>query len=74
MLSRYTPVPADPERKVSLAVDDAALYDELAKYKDHNSYRGEMSIILVDQSSFEVIREEYVAHYDADTTRELHVV
>lgn len=74
MLSRYTPVPADPERKVSLVVDDAALYDELAKYKDHNSYRGEMSIILVDQSSFEVIREEYVAHYDADTTRELHVV
>ena len=74
MLSRYTPVPADPDRKVSLVVDDAALYDELAKYKDQNSYRGEMSIILVDQSSFEVIREEYVAHYDADTTRELHVV
>lgn len=75
MLSRYTPISADPERKVSIVVDDAEMYEELAKYKGQTSYRGEMSIILVDQSGFEVIKEEYVAHYnEADTTRELLVV
>lgn len=75
IFARYLTAPADPERKISLVLDDSELFDELAKFKGSNSYRGEISIILVDPNSFEIVKEEYVAHYDeTDTTREFYAV
>ena len=75
LMSRYIFAPADPMRKASIVVDDPVLFNKMLNYKGQTSYRGEMSIVLVDTSKFQVVKEEYVAHFDeADTEREFHIV
>lgn len=75
MMSRYITVSADPTRKVSLVVDDPELFNEMVKFKDQNSYQGEMSAILVDMNTYSITKEEYIAHFnEEDTSNEFTLV
>lgn len=61
MISRYATSKYDENRKVTIVVDDEELYESLLKFKNHNSYRGNMSAMLVDSESVSVVKEEYIA-------------
>lgn len=66
LFSRFATAPSDPKRKASIVVDDAGLFDELCKFKNNNSYRGNMTVLLVDIENVKILHEEYLAFFDAD--------
>ena len=64
LIGRFATISTDPTRKVSIVVDDARLYNELIKFKKHNSFNGNMSIILIDSNNVEIVSEEYIATHE----------
>jgi len=56
----------DPKKKASFVVDSDDLYEYLLELKEHNSYRGNLSIIQFDAPNVRLIREDYIAHYDLE--------
>lgn len=58
-------LPLDAKRKVSIVVNDKELFQELLAYKNCNSYRGNLSIILLDTNEIRIVKEEYIATYDS---------
>lgn len=61
MVSRYTTSKYDEKRKVTIVVDDEELYESILKFKNHNSYHGNMSVMLVDDENVSVVKEDYIA-------------
>lgn len=71
MMSNLVLLPADKKKKFSIVIDDIELYKDLMSYKGHNSYRGNLSIILVDTTEVSIEKEEYIATYDKGCEGEL---
>lgn len=66
LFSRFSTAAADPRRKASIVVDNRELFDELCRFKGHNSYRGNMSAILIEPDEAKVVKEEMLAFFDAE--------
>ena len=47
----------------SIVVDNLELYEAVLKFKGHNSYRGNLSVILVDTEAVAIVKEEVIATY-----------
>ena len=63
------------ERKISLVISSREDFDILCGYKDKLAYRGDLSVILIDEETFSVVREEYLAHYNMyDNESEFYIV
>ena len=54
------------DRKISVVINNRDVFDALCGYKDKLAYRGDLSIILIDEGTFSVVQEEYLAHYNLD--------
>lgn len=63
LISRFTTSSADPHRMASIVVDNLELYEAVLKFKGHNSYRGNLSVILVDTEAVAIVKEEVIATY-----------
>lgn len=61
MINRYATAAFDENRIISIVVDDETLYDAVLRYRDHNSYHGNMNVMLVDSESVSVVKEESIA-------------
>ena len=59
------------EKKVSIIVNCKELYDYISNYKGKLSYRGNLSVLLVDVKQYKVITEEYISYYDLNNNEEL---
>lgn len=66
LISRFVTAAADPRRLATIVVDDAELFDAVCKYKDHNSYRGNLSVLLLDTENVAVVREERLSSYSEE--------
>ena len=66
MFSRFSTAKADPGRKASIVVDDESLFDELCEIGGRNSYRGNMTAILIDTENARVEKEELLSSFDID--------
>ena len=64
MICRYTGLQADPMRKVSIVVDDEELFEALCAYKGHNSYRGNLTAILLDIENCDINKEIVISSYN----------
>ena len=65
LFRNYLLIVPDRNRKLSIVIDDEEVFDEAVQsYKEKTSYRGDLSIILIDTDEFCVLREEYIAFYD----------
>jgi hypothetical protein len=74
LFSRFSTASSDPKRKASIVVDDEELFNELCKFKNQNSYRGNMSVILIDVDNVIVRKEEYLAFYNQDEPAEILMI
>jgi transcriptional regulator with XRE-family HTH domain len=74
LFSRFSTASSDSKRKVSIVVDDDELFNALCKFKDHNSYRGNISVILIDIENVRVLKEKLVAFYYADDPDEMLMI
>lgn len=72
MISRYVTMPKNKERKISIVVDDIELYKAICKFKNHNSYNGNLSVIFIDQENVKLEKEEFIAiSADLNSEKEL---
>ena len=63
------------ERKISLVVANKDIYYILLGFKDKLSYRGDLSVILIDKDDFSVVSEVYLAHYkEQDKSSEFYII
>lgn len=69
MMARFYDFAADPSRKVSIVVEDEGLYEALVRKDGNNSYRGNLSVILVDTDEVKLAKETYIATYDINANR-----
>ena len=62
-------LPPKADRKITVVLNNSDLYEFMAKYKDKISYRGDLSIVLVDVDSLSIMEETYLSHYDEKETK-----
>ncbi len=56
--------PSNKKRKISIAVNNEAFFEQIAEFSGKLSYRGELSVILIDTENFKVKKEVYLSHFD----------
>lgn len=66
LISRFTGIPSNPSRMVSIVVDDEELFNTICDFKNNNSYRGNLSVILIDLDESRVSKEEIISTYNDD--------
>ena len=74
MFSKFSTVKPDPKRKISIVVDDKKLFEELCEFKDRNSFRGNMSVILIDLDEVGIKKEVFISYYDDSISDKLFVL
>ncbi len=62
-LGKYMFLDKRLERKITYVVNDEILFSKLEAYKNHLSYRGDLSIMLIDDEEFSIRREVYLSYY-----------
>lgn len=60
----------EKKRVTTIALDDEENFEKLLKYKGKLSYRGNLSIVLVDVNWRQVVREEFLSLYADDMEEE----
>ena len=71
VMSRLVFISNDAKRKVSIVVNDMELYNHLLRYKGCNSYRGNLSVILIDTKEVSIRKEDYLSVYDFSNEEKL---
>ena len=66
LMGRLVTMEPDPKRKTSIVVDDRELAGELKKMYGANSYRGNLTAILIDQKEVEISHEDVISLYEID--------
>lgn len=66
-LERVLFIEANPERLITLVTNSIDYYEFWLSWKDKLAYRGNLSILLVDTDKFEILREDYISHFDLET-------
>ena len=64
MISRFAAAKSDPKRMATIIVNDLELYKAICRFKNHNSYRGNLSVILVDMNAVRISKETILSLYD----------
>lgn len=64
-------VTPDPRRKYSIVISSKNDYDFIKGYADKLSFRGELSIILIDEENYSLVEETYLSHYDYKNEQDL---
>lgn len=66
LLSKYLLTKPDAHRKSSIVVDDSELFEALISFKNSISYKGNLSIILIDLNEIEVLKEQEISYFDSE--------
>ena len=74
IIERWLYVKPDSRRKVSIIVLDEEEYNYLLQFKGRLSYKGDLSIILLDAKKVCVTREDYLAHFYEGAVEEWKIV
>ena len=74
LIGRFMYVEPRADRKISLVINNDDAFDRIMEYKDKLPYRGDFSVILIDEDNNSVVCEEYIAHYmEDDTSSEFYI-
>lgn len=62
-ISRYIRYKSDPKRKISIVTNNKNLLDELLELKNQNSFRGNFSVIFIDDKNLKLVSETNISFY-----------
>jgi len=60
----FVTLPIDAKRKISFVINSDKLYNEFIKFKGNNSYKGNISVILIDKTNSAILKEEFISYFD----------
>ena len=64
----------DRDKKSSLVFKDKELFDLISELKGKISYKGNLSVLLIDTDSMSIVNERNISYYDDDEIIELSIV
>ena len=64
LMGRLVTMEPDSRRKISIVVDDADIAKELRKMKGANSFRGNLTVILINKKAVRIINENVISAYE----------
>ncbi len=65
-MQQVVTVQADKHRKISFVVDNPRAFSLLKQYKNHISFRGNLSVIQIDTENVTIVDEALISTYDED--------
>lgn len=74
IIGRLSLLPPNKKRKVSIVLDDPDTYTYLKGLANRVSYKGDLSVILIDTNEGMILDETYISHYDDVGEREIFIV
>lgn len=74
LLSKFVLTKPDNRRKSSIVVSDKELYDAFLKMKGNISYKGNLSVILIDTDKIAIESEEEISFYDDENKQTIKIV
>ncbi len=70
LFNRFGPTIPDPKRKASIILDDEEMFKAICKLKGRNSYRGNLTVILIDVDESKIIKEELLSSFNMNDTED----
>lgn len=64
LMGRLVTMEPDSRRKISIVVDDADVAEELRKMKGTNSFKGNLTVILINKKKVRIINENVISTYE----------
>lgn len=74
IIGQPTAVEPDPSRKIVIVVTDAGLFKALSVYKNHTSFRGNLSAILLDIQNERILERVTLSTYDLGSADPLDIL
>lgn len=74
LVSKFMLTKPDRTKKSSLVVKDKELYDFISELNGKISYKGNLSVLLIDTNSMSIVNEKNISYYDDDEIIELSIV
>jgi len=71
LFGSFVTIPEDPKRKLSFVVNNEEIYKEFIKLKRNNSYKGNVSVVLVDKNGTSVVSEEFISYFNNECADKL---
>lgn len=63
------------DRKISIVTSSTYMFDYFKAYKDKMSYRGDLSVILINKEDCSISSEVYISHYNMnDDSSEFYII
>ena len=59
-MGRLVTMEPNSRRKISIVVDDADVAEELRKMKGTNSFKGNLTVILIDKKAVKIVHEDVI--------------
>ena len=64
LLQQVVTAQADRHRKISFVVENPRIFNLLQQFKEHNSFRSNLSVILIDTENVTILDEALISTYD----------
>ena len=74
LIGQPTAVESDPSRKIVIVVTDAGIFKALSVYKNHTSFRGNLSAILLDIQNEQILERVTLSTYDLGSADPLDIL
>lgn len=74
LVSKFMLTKPDRTKKSSLVVKDKELFDFISKLNGKISYKGNLSVLLIDTNSMSIVNEKNISYYDDNEIVELNIV
>ena len=74
LVSKFMLTEPDRAKKSSLVVKDKELFDLISELKGKISYKGNLSVLLIDTDSMSIVNERNISYYDDDEIIELSMM
>ena len=74
LISKFALITPSNKRKMSIVINDKGLYDAICSYKGNIAYKGNLSVILIDENEIDIKNEDNIAYYGDENDELLSLI
>lgn len=74
LISKFALITPSNKRKMSIVINDKELYEAICSYKGNIAYKGNLSVILIDENEIDIKNEDNIAYYGDENDKLLSLI
>ena len=74
LISKFALITPSNKRKMSIVINDKELYEAICSYKGNIAYKGNLSVILIDENEIDIKNEDNIAYYGDENDELLSLI